>query len=478
MEWMCRFHRAGALVLGLVLLCFSTGASILTKDKQYVEYFLRMHSAELFRDQAFVLDKSGCYVSPKRLEMVEMSLSCYKVLTLNQARKMIVDLSLDLLDKINADSGMKERGLVTSRFTVDRIKLKVKTNNVFSKNADVTSIRMMELDHGVLTYETYTPSTLYTGFSKTYKETFQYALMLLDNPALLEEVDAEIRDKGKKTAWKGTRYLPESPSFSSLPVQKWPVMLVQMPFLPIKALFKNQSLELEKRPFAETERPQLLSLESQFPPYFFELTQPPTSISFAQRELPQGESKAQTIIFLPEESYQMRGFRSPPYHTVLYEPVAKERGVEVLLPMRYESETFGQSNNLSLPSASKVEKDHFSSTPTFSSSFQTSASISMLLYATENPGRKHTDSIERLLVYDEASSFFKPASHSLYVFDTVTAFNSSVNSIAPSLEMTQHIDRFRRCTRSLTNHIARDVLFQPLDTTSHGEELISVDQIK
>lgn len=235
-------------LFGVCLITFASGASILPKDKQYADYFLRMHAAELFRDRSFVLDKSWAYVSTTRLERVEMRFSCYKVLTVNQARKLIVDLATELVDKINADSKMREKHLLKDPFTFDRLKLEVRTNNVFSRNVDVTSVRVVLLNNGQITYETYTPSTLFSGSSSEYKETLEYAFMLLDDPALIEQVDTEIRSNWKKKEWKGQMYSPEQPKFMRIK-EPSPLELIKEPFTIGVPVSENQKIAFGETPF-------------------------------------------------------------------------------------------------------------------------------------------------------------------------------------------------------------------------------------
>ena len=253
--------------LGLCLVVCASSATILPKDKQYAEYFIRLHAAELFRTKSFVLDKSWAYVSANRLERVEMRFSCYKVLSVNQARKLIVDVATELLEKINADSKMKEKHLVSTPFTVDRLKIEIKTSNVFSRNSDVTSVRVILLNNGQITYETYTPSSIYHGSARDYKETFQYALMLLDDPALIDQVDAEIRDNWKKKEWQGEMYPPEQPLFKK-PVAPLPIVMLS-PFVQGIPLSENRMLLVNQTPFVDGISTHTIPLDGSTEPTFF-----------------------------------------------------------------------------------------------------------------------------------------------------------------------------------------------------------------
>lgn len=209
------FRALRTCLFGIVALGVLSSYSILPQDKKYVDYFLRLHAAELFRTQSFILNKSWSYTSQTKLEKIELRFSCYKVLSIDQARKLIVKITTELLEKINSDTGLREKHIVTSPFGVNRLKIEIKTDNIMSQNCDVASVRTILLNNNEIVYETYPPSTLFSGYSRTYKETFEYALMLLDDPALLELSDSQVRSQMNQKTWKGQVYLPEHPEFSA-----------------------------------------------------------------------------------------------------------------------------------------------------------------------------------------------------------------------------------------------------------------------
>ena len=76
-----------SLVIGATLLC----GYVAPKDRKYVDYFLKLHAADLFRSKSFLLESSWAYVSRKGIERIDMRFSFYRVLTVNQARELIVE---------------------------------------------------------------------------------------------------------------------------------------------------------------------------------------------------------------------------------------------------------------------------------------------------------------------------------------------------------------------------------------------------
>ncbi len=167
------------------------------KDRQYVDYFLRLQAADLFKKQSFLLNWSCAYVNHLRIEGVDMSFSCYRVLTQPQARKLIVSVALEIVKKINSDPILKERKFLEEPFTIDRLYLKIETNNVMSQQAEVETIQKIYLDRGQITYITYPASTLVTGYPTTYEETLELAMMYLgeSTPFKGGPMQAEVSQK-------------------------------------------------------------------------------------------------------------------------------------------------------------------------------------------------------------------------------------------------------------------------------------------
>ena len=149
------------------------------QDRQYVDYFLHLQAADLFRTKAFLLNWSCAYINVNSLQGVDFSFSCYRTLSLNEARSLLISVGEELVDKINKDPSIKERCLLPEPFTLSQLCLKIETENVFSAQADPETIRVMILDRGNITYESYRASTLFYGRTVTSRETLEMALMLL-----------------------------------------------------------------------------------------------------------------------------------------------------------------------------------------------------------------------------------------------------------------------------------------------------------
>ena len=172
------------LILGATFLC----GYVAPQDRKYVDYFLKLQAADFFRSRSFLLNSSQAYVSRNGLERIEMRFSFYRALTVNQARELIVSVAQELVERINSDSEIRSRKLLTSPFHISGLYLEIRTDNVISKHADVESVQRITLNKGTLTYQSYPASELLYGRTSVYKESFEQALMFLDLPT---EFDSE-----------------------------------------------------------------------------------------------------------------------------------------------------------------------------------------------------------------------------------------------------------------------------------------------
>ena len=171
-------------ILGMTVL----SGYVSPEDRKYVDYFLRLQAADLFRTRQFLLNSSWSYISRKQIERIDLSFTYFRSLTWDQARQLIVSVAMELVEKINSDSTMKAKHLLPEPFTLDQLALEIRTDNICSADADIVTIQRMCLNHGQLTYYSYPASALFYGRTTTYKESFQQALMLLDLPT---EFDSE-----------------------------------------------------------------------------------------------------------------------------------------------------------------------------------------------------------------------------------------------------------------------------------------------
>src|SRR5262245_22232486 len=166
---------------------------VTTKDEKYVSYFLHLYSAGLFRERNFTLHDAKAVFGKDHIHRIEMSLSCYKAMPLENARKLLVSVAMDFLEEINTDPGLKEKGLIKDKFIPRQLYLRIKCDNVIGETYQVIFIREIILDRGQVTYITFKNMPEIWGKSYTIHEDFDYALMLTGNARSAEEVIAEKR---------------------------------------------------------------------------------------------------------------------------------------------------------------------------------------------------------------------------------------------------------------------------------------------
>jgi hypothetical protein len=167
------------LLLPVFLSASFLGGYAAPQDRQYVDYFLRLQAADLFREKSFLLNWSCAYVNQNRLLGVDLCFSCYRAVSIRQARKLLVEVAERIVDKINKDPSLRERNLLPEPFTLNQVYLKIETDNVFSAQVDMETIQSMCLDRGNISYRSYPASTLFYGRDTKFEETLEQARMLL-----------------------------------------------------------------------------------------------------------------------------------------------------------------------------------------------------------------------------------------------------------------------------------------------------------
>ncbi len=177
-----RLKKALPIVCCICISSMMVCGYIPPQDRKYLDYFLKLYAAQLFRDKNFVLVSSSCYVGKKNIERVEMEFSFYRPMGKLKSREVIVDLAENLLEAINNDPILKRRGLLDVPFTSDRLIIEVKTDNIFSANADVETIKRIRLKKNTITYDTYPWSDLLTAGSNTFTEDYCVARMMCGKP--------------------------------------------------------------------------------------------------------------------------------------------------------------------------------------------------------------------------------------------------------------------------------------------------------
>lgn len=198
-----------------LLLPFFLSASFVSgyvapQDRQYVDYFLRLQAAELFRKRSFLLNYSCAYVHGDRLSGVDLHFSYYRTLSINQSRKLLVGVAQELVARINQDPSLHERNLLPEPFTLDQIHLKIETDNVFSAQADIETVQRMVLDRGKIVYYSYPASTLFYGRITQFEETLEQARMMLGEKVPFSGGSAPKNDEPQPTS----EPTPESPESS------------------------------------------------------------------------------------------------------------------------------------------------------------------------------------------------------------------------------------------------------------------------
>ena len=205
------------------------------QDRQYVDYFLHLQAAGLFRSQSFLLNWSCAYINGNRLQGVDFSFSCYRTLSVNEARKMLVSVAEELVRGINNDPSIKERHLLPEPFKLNQLYLKIETENVFSAQCDPETIRVMILDRGNISYESYRASTLYYGRSQTECETLEMAQLLIGEippsastisrqaaapkATITEAPPTAPSAPSERTTPRVTRLAPENPLENAQPIR-------------------------------------------------------------------------------------------------------------------------------------------------------------------------------------------------------------------------------------------------------------------
>ncbi len=217
---MKRLKEALPVLCGICVSSLLLCGYIAPQDRKYLDYFLKLYSAELFRDKNFVLVSSYSYVGVKNIEQIDMILSCSKPLGRRQARELIVNMIDDIILAINEDENLKKRGFLARPFTVDRLTLEIRTDNVWSANIDVDTCKTIRLSNSKITYDTYPWSTLLSAGSESYTEEYQYARMLC----------------GKHTEYTPPKrpYNPELLPYNAIVSEENPVPGTPMPSKPVR----------------------------------------------------------------------------------------------------------------------------------------------------------------------------------------------------------------------------------------------------
>jgi hypothetical protein len=181
--------------LSLVFLC----GFVSLKDEKYVSYFMHLYSAELFREHNLTFHDAKTTFSKNHVLKVDMSYSCYKILSVESARELLVQIVLGFLDKINKDPEMKERGLIDGNLLPKQLRIHIMCENVYGDTVGRIYIREILLNNGHVSYTTFKNLPELWGRSYTTEEELEYAFMLTGNtrPAAISMAEEEIKPQLK-----------------------------------------------------------------------------------------------------------------------------------------------------------------------------------------------------------------------------------------------------------------------------------------
>ena len=129
------------------------------------------------------------------IRKIELSFAVYHILSVKQARVLLVELVEDFLQRINSDPGMKEKGLISDHFIAKQLTYSFEAKNCFSQDIEMVNARLTTLDDGIVTYVTFPSMPEIWGKKYTYHETYPYALMLAGKAPSFDQVISEDEQK-------------------------------------------------------------------------------------------------------------------------------------------------------------------------------------------------------------------------------------------------------------------------------------------
>ncbi|MDB6081989.1 MAG: hypothetical protein JWO53_1261, partial [Chlamydiia bacterium] len=214
------------LSLSSVVLC----SFVPYKDKQYIDHFLHVYSADLFRQKQFNLVSLSVSYGWSDISHIEMTFSCYRTLTQKDARKLLIETIDGILKKINNDPLLIERKLLSKgHFCVNQLKLEIKAENIFAQCCDADSV-MKEtiLEDGEITYKTYRSSPYMSTGKKVFKESYRDAVLLVARESVYpgNEIEKNISNtiEATKAHKAQEKKLAEKPPVKEVPVEEFTVL--------------------------------------------------------------------------------------------------------------------------------------------------------------------------------------------------------------------------------------------------------------
>ncbi|MBS0654187.1 MAG: hypothetical protein JSR46_00270 [Verrucomicrobia bacterium] len=211
-----------------------------------------------------------------------------KLLPLNDARTLLVDVVLDFLTKINSDSGLKERGLLNGTFIPNQLCIKICCDNMWGDTYDISYIHEIILDKGRVTYVSFKTVPYFWGKYYTTHELFEYSMMLTGHARPPEVAIAESFIKPRLKAFHGDPsdvFLRENTEIlsESTPIAEGPKLA------PKELLLEQVNLFTQPEPVVETTKP----IEAPPPP-------PPPPPAIQNQVLPPPKEEV-PLVPVPEE---------------------------------------------------------------------------------------------------------------------------------------------------------------------------------
>ena len=169
----------------LSLLVFSSFVPY--KDKHYVDYFLHRYAADLYHQKQFNLDYLRVYYGWKTIDRIYFEFSCFRSLSLKDARALLIETANGIVEKINKDPLLNEKDmLLGGHFCIKQLNLEITAENIFARTTDDSGgIKVVSLEDGVITYETFNSSVFIPKDRKIFREEYRDAELLV------------LREKGK-----------------------------------------------------------------------------------------------------------------------------------------------------------------------------------------------------------------------------------------------------------------------------------------
>jgi len=164
----------------LTLSSFAFCSYVSQKDEHYFNYFLHREAAQLFHTKQFSLTKAKAVYGCDTIDKVYLSFSCFRMLGVKEARRLLLETVNEILDAINNDPLLIEKRMLRGgHFCVKDLYIEITSENIFSKDCDnSTAMKHTCMKNAEITYTSYDSSPFYSYGVKEYKEPYSEAVLL------------------------------------------------------------------------------------------------------------------------------------------------------------------------------------------------------------------------------------------------------------------------------------------------------------